>query len=79
MKEARRLQREKGIKPGLPLISYGTGSQNLRQFAYEILQYASQVARYNEALLRCFYTSASSMRSYASIGISETWWEETCE
>ena len=58
----------------------------------EILHSAPQDAGYNEAHLRCFYTSAHSMGykqeeiedliqflNHNIIGISETWWEKFCD
>ncbi|GAB0206625.1 mitochondrial enolase superfamily member 1 [Grus japonensis] len=60
--------------------------------ASKILQSAPRGAGYVEAHLKCFYTNACSMRNkqeelealaqsqcYDVIGISETWWEESCD
>ncbi|GAB0208021.1 mitochondrial enolase superfamily member 1 [Grus japonensis] len=60
--------------------------------ASKILQSAPRGAGYVEAHLKCFYTNARSMRNkqeelealaqsqcYDVIGISETWWEESCD
>ena len=60
--------------------------------AGKILQSVPRGAGYVEAHLKCFYTNARSMRNnqeelealaqsqcYDIIGISETWWEESCD
>ncbi|GAB0182550.1 hypothetical protein GRJ2_000720300 [Grus japonensis] len=60
--------------------------------ASKILQSAPRGAGYVEAHLKCFYTNACSMRNkreeleafaqsqcYDATGISETWWEESCD
>ena len=60
--------------------------------ASEVLRSAPQGAACNEAHLKCFYTSARSMRnkldelevlaqshSYDTTGKSETWWDESCD
>ena len=59
--------------------------------ASEVLQSAPLCAEYTGAHLKCLYTNARSMRnkqeelealaqsqSYDIIGLSETWWEESC-
>ena len=59
--------------------------------ASEALQLATQGAACREAHLKCFYTNVRSTRnkmnelevlaqsqSYDIIGISETWWDESC-
>ena len=62
------------------------------QCASEVLQSAPQCAEYTGTYLKCLYTNACSMRdkqeelealahsqSYDIIGISETWWDESCD
>lgn len=61
-------------------------------YASEVLQSALQGDGYNEAYLKCFYANAHSMtreqeelealtqsQSYDIIGISKTWWKESCD
>ncbi|GAB0186949.1 hypothetical protein GRJ2_001160200 [Grus japonensis] len=66
------------------------GPQSEGLCASKILQSAPRGAGYVEAHLKCFYTNACSMRnkqeeleslaqSHDIIGISETWWEESCD
>ena len=58
----------------------------------EVLWSAPRGAGYNKVHLKCFYANACSMRnkldelqvlaqshSYNIIGISETWWDESCD
>ncbi|KAM7077755.1 LOW QUALITY PROTEIN: tetratricopeptide repeat protein 33-like [Ciconia maguari] len=60
--------------------------------ASEVLQSVPRCAEYTGAHLKCLYTNACSMRnkqeelealaqsqSYDIIGISETWWDESCD